>query len=52
MWDCPKSQELLSIFENHCIDNSAQYVTNIFTFFPGNIAPDAKEEIIVSMVIR
>lgn len=52
MLDCTKSQELLSIFENHCIDNSAQYVTNIFTFFPGNIAPDAKEEIIVSMVIR
>lgn len=52
MWDCTKSQELLSIFENHCLDNSAHYATNSFTFLLGNLAPDAKEENIISMVIK
>lgn len=32
MWDCTKSQELISIFKNHCLDNSAHYATNSFTF--------------------
>lgn len=52
MWDCTKSQELLSIFENYGLDNSAHYATNSFTFLLGNLAPDAKEENIISMVIK
>lgn len=52
MWDYTKSQELLSLFKNHCLDNSAYYATNSFTFILGNLASDAKEENIISMVIK
>lgn len=52
MWERTKSQELLSLFKNHCLDNSAYYATNIFTFILGNLASDAKEENIISMVIK
>lgn len=32
MWDRAKIQELISIFENNCIGNSLQYVTNNLHF--------------------
>lgn len=49
MWDCAKLQELISIFENNCIVCYKQFT---FPSVINNLAPDAKEEHIISIVIK